>query len=165
MPGTNTNPAVTGTPNGASVSMHLVDASGDVWSQSLPIANTAAAADVDGLVETYQAATNASIWKVTRTQEWVGTIDPDNAIAEYRASIAEGINLLFRNTTTLDARAFRLIAPIAAVMQGNQDIPLITATAMVNMITDYLTLSSGYDLESAQFTGRRERRNNPRIRV
>lgn len=165
MAGTATAPAVTGTASTSSVTIHLVDASGDTYSENLPVAVTAAAGDVAGLVTTYQAASNASIWKVTRTSEWQGTIDPDNAVAAYRASIAEGVNMLFRNTTTFNARTMRLIAPIAAVMQGNQDIPLLTATEMVNLITDYLTLSSGYDLEVAQFTGRRERKNNPRIRV
>lgn len=165
MAGTATAPVVTGTASTADVTIHLVDASGDTYSENLPVAVTAAAADVAGLVASYQAASNASVWKVTRSSEWVGAIDPDNAVAAYRGSIAEGVNMLFRNTTTQLARSLRLIAPIAAVMQGNQDIPLLTATEMADLITDYLTLSSGYDLEVAQFTGRRERRNNPRIRV
>lgn len=165
MPGTPTFPAVTGTPTGNSISLHLVDASGDTTSEDMPVATTAAAGDINGLATTYQAATNASLWKVTRTTVWEGVIDPDNAVAAFRGGVNQGVNLLFRNATTFDARSWRLVAPIAAVMQGNQDIPLLTATEFSAMILDYLTLASGYDLETAQYTDRRERRNNPRIRA
>lgn len=165
MAGTPTAPVVTGTASGSSVTIHLIDASGDTYSENIPIAVTAAAADVAGLVETYQAATNASVWKVTRESVWEGVQDPDNAVAAFRGSIKDGINFLFRNTTTFLARSFRLIAPVAATMQGNQDIPLLTSAELTAMITDYLTLSSGYDLESAQFTERKERQNNPRIKA
>lgn len=165
MPGTATAPDVTTTPTGVSISFHLVDASGDTTTEDMPVANTAALGDIQGLAETYQAASNASLWKVSRTQSWEGAIDPDNAVAEFRAGVNQGVNLLFRNTTTFVARSWRLVAPIASTMQGNQDIPLVTATAFANMITDYLTLASGFDLETAQYTDRRERKNNPKIRV
>lgn len=164
MAGTPTFPAVTGTATATEVTLHLVDASGDLYTENLDVAATAAVGDINGLATTYQAASNASLYKVTRTSIWAGTADPDNAVAAYRGTIAEGINMLFRNAT-LFTRNLRLIAPIAAVMQGNQDIPLLTADEMTALITDYLTLSSGFNLETAQFTGRRERKNNPKIRV
>jgi len=165
MAGTATAPVVTGTASGASVTIHLIDASGDLYTETLPVAVTAAAGDIAGLVATYQAASNASVWKVTRESVWEGAADPDNAVAAFRGSIAEGINMLFRNTTTFITRSLRLIAPVAATMQGNQDIPLLTSDELTDLITDYLTLSSGYDLETAQYTGRRERKNNPKIRA
>jgi hypothetical protein len=152
------------TPTTTEVSLHLIDASGDKFSQNIDVANTAAEGDVDGLADSYQAASNASLYKVQRIQSWVGVADPDNAVAAYRGSISDGTNMLFKNAAQF-TRSLRLIAPIATVMQGNQDIPLLSATEMVALITDYLTLSSGFDLESAQFTGRRERKNNPKIRV
>lgn len=165
MAGTPTFGAVVyATPTTQEIGLHLVDASGDLWSQSVDVAVTAAEGDVDGLADAYQLATNASLYKVTRTQSWVGAIDPDNAVAAYRGTVAEGINMLFKNTAQL-TRSLRLIAPIVEVMQGNQDIPLLSADEMEVLILEYLTLSSGYNLETAQFTGRRERRNNPKVRV
>lgn len=166
MPGTRTSGAVVyATPDVTDISFHLVDASGDLYSENIDVSPTAGESDVEGLASTYQAASNASLWKVVRTQSWVGEIDPDNAIAAYRATIAEGINMLFRNDTQF-TRNLRLIAPIAAIMQGNQDIPLLTPTNELGlMVADYLTLSTGFNLETLQFTGRRERKNNPKIRV
>jgi len=152
------------TPTTTEISFGLIDASGDKFSQSVPVSNSAAEGDVDGLADSYQGATNASLYRVQRIQSWIGVADPDNAVAEYRGTVSEGVNMLFKNASQF-TRSLRLIAPIAAVMQGNQDIPLLTATEMAALITDYLTLSSGFDLEVAQFTGRRERRNNPKIRV
>jgi len=165
MAGTSTFPAVVyTTPTKTEVSFSLIDASGDKFSQNIDVANTAAEGDVDGLADSYQAATNASLYRVQRIQSWVGVADPENAVAEYRGSISDGINMLFKNAAQF-TRSLRLIAPIAAVMQGNQDIPLLSSTEMEALILDYLTLSSGFDLEVAQFTGRRERKNNPKIRV
>lgn len=166
MPGTSTYGTVDyAAADTTEITFHLVDASGDLWSQNMDVSNTAAAGDVDGLATTYQGASNASLYKVSRTQSWVGEIDPDNAVAAYRGTIAEGINLLFKNPAQF-TRALRLVAPIAAIMQGNQDIPILTPTNELGlMVTDYLTLSSGFNLETMQFTGRRERKNNPKIRV
>lgn len=164
MPGTATFPALTDPATANTVTFHLVDASGDLWTEDFSVAAAAAIGDIQGFAQTYQLATNASIYKVSRSTEWIGVPDPDNAVAAYRAGVQNGINMLFRNATNF-TRSLRLIAPIAAVMQGNQDIPLMSATEMTNMLTDYLTLSSGFDLESAQYTSRRERSNNPRIRV
>jgi len=49
-------------------------------------------------------------------------------------------------------------------MQGNQDIPLLSG--MTTLITEIGALiGAGYSLLSAQFTERRERSNNPRIRA
>ena len=165
MAGTSTYPAVVyATPTTTEISLGLIDASGDKFSQSVPVANSAAEGDVDGLADAYQLATNASLYRVQRIQTWIGDADPDNAVAAYRGSVSDGVNMLFKNATQF-TRSLRLIAPIAAVMQGNQDIPLLSATEMADLITEYLTLSSGFNLDVAQFTGRRERKNNPKIRV
>lgn len=165
MPGTATYPVVTGTPTSTQVSIHSVDASGDLYAASVDVAAAATQNDINALAGTYQAATSASVYEVTRTQSWKGEIDPDNAVAAYRGSVSDGINLLFRNADQF-ARSFRLVAPIAAIMQGNQDIPIITPTnELGEMVADYLTLSTGFNLETLQFTGRRERKNNPKIRV
>jgi hypothetical protein len=50
-------------------------------------------------------------------------------------------------------------------MQGNQDIPLLSSAEMTALILAELAILTGYSLESAQFTERRERSNNPRIKA
>ena len=164
MPGTPSFTAVTGDPTSNLLTLHLIDASGDLWTESFQIDDGEPAAEIQSFVTAYQAATNASVWNVTRTAEWRGDPDPNNALALYRAGVQNGINMLFRNPDNF-ARDLRLVAPIAAVMQGNQDIPLVSATEMAALITAYLAIQPTFDLETAQYTARRERRNNPRIRI
>jgi len=166
MAGTPTYPtvgALTATTNGATI--HLVDASGDVKTDYLA-GGTNDLADVAAWATAYQACTQASIYKVSFLQEWEGEADPDNAEALFRGGISNGINLLFKDLAAATKQTPRVYAPVAAIMQGNQDIPLLSAGIMTTLLTQYLTMLGGaYFLDSAQFTGHRERSNNPRIRV
>lgn len=165
MAGTRTAPAVTGAISGNTATIHAIDASGDLYTDSITKVAAITPALIEAWVAAYQAATQASVYKVTLTNEWAGDPDPDNAEALYRGTVKEGVNKLYRNATTLDSTTPRLVAPIGAVMQGNQDIPLLTATEMTALITAELAILTGYLLTSAQFTGRRERTNNPRIKA
>jgi len=145
--------------------LHIIDASGDVKTEYVAGA-TSDLADVQAWATAYQAVTQASLWKVSFTQEWEGEADPQNADALFRGGISNGINLLFKDTALGLKQTPRVYSPIAAIMQGNQDIPLLTGTGFPALLTQYLTmLGNAYALDSAQFTGRRERSNNPRIRV
>jgi len=165
MPGTRTAPtvgAVTVTEN--LISVAVVDASNDTWSEGLNLPGGALTdmADIEAFVVDYQANTNGSVYRVTQQVVWEGVRDSDNALALFRASSESGINLLFKENTTLTAFTGRVVAPIATIMQGNQDIPLLVSPLTL-LVLEYINLLGTYSLESMQFTGRRERRNNPRI--
>lgn len=166
MPGTSTAPDVSvAAANQFTTTLHLVDASGDLYTDSITGTAAMSNADSEAYKASYQAASNASVYAVSKQSLWVGDIDPDNALALYRASVKNGINLMWKNNTTLKTITPRLVAPIAGVMQGNQDIPLLSATELVALIADYQALLTGFSLVSAQYTDRRERSNNPRIRA
>jgi len=145
--------------------LHLIDASGDVKTEFIAGA-TSDLVDIQAWSVAYQACTQASLWKVSFTQEWEGEADPQNADALFRGGIDNGINLLFKDIAAAAKQTPRVYSPVAAIMQGNQDIPLLSAGIMTTLLTQYLNMLGGaYALDSAQFTGRRERSNNPRIRV
>jgi hypothetical protein len=165
MPGTRTSPLATAAATSRIVSLQLIDASGDTWSESMPLAIGATAANIEAWAAAYAAASNASLYGITDTMLRSGDADPDNAVAEFRATVSEGINGSYKNLTTLDTFLSRLVAPIAATMQGNQDIPLVSSTEYAALVAAILTLRTGYGLQTAQFTGRRERRNNPKIKI
>lgn len=165
MPGTRTSPLFTAAATSRLASLSLIDASGDTYAESMNVAVGATAAQLEAWAASYAAGSNASMWRVTDTIIREGVADPDNALAEFRGTIAEGINGSYKNLTTLDTFISRLIAPIAATMQGNQDIPLVSSTEYAALVTAILALRTGYDLQTAQFTGRRERRNNPKIKI
>lgn len=164
MPGTMTAPVFTASATSRMATLHLIDASGDLYTDSLFVPVAATSAQLTAWQNDYQAASNASIWKVSDEIIREGDADPDSALAEYRGTVGEGINTLFRNISLGQTVTPRLIAPIDAVMQGNQDIPLLSSSELTNLITALLALLPSYDFKQAQFTGRRERKNNPRIR-
>lgn len=167
---TRTAPVVTGATNalgynGVITSLHLVDASGDQITVAVKDSASAIGTDIEAWAAAYQAVTKASLWQISQTLLWTGSIDPDNADIGQRNSVKDGVNLLFRNLTDLKSETPRLVAPVDAVMQGNQDIPLLTAGGFPALITSFLPLLVGYSLDSAQYTERRERNNNPRIKA
>jgi len=164
MAGTMTAPLYTAAATSRLVTLHLIDASGDLYTDSLYVPVAATSAQLVAWQNAYQAASNASIWKVTDEVVREGDADPDEAVAEYRASISDGINMLFKNIALGQTTTPRLIAPIADVMQGNQDIPLLSSDELTNLVVAELALLPSYDFKQAQFTGRRERKNNPRIK-
>jgi len=165
MAGTRTAPDVTGAITGNTATIHLIDASGDLFTDAITQVAAITPAQVEAWVAAYQAVSQASVYKVTVSNEWAGDPDPDNAEALYRGTVSDGINLLYKNPTTLDSQSPRVVAPIAAVMQGNQDIPLLTGGGFPALIAAISAILSGFLLTSAQFTGRRERNNNPRIKA
>jgi len=161
---TRTAPATT-TQAVNTATLHLMDASGDFFTDAIVMPATISDAAIETLAAAYQAASQASIWKISRTLEWIGDADADNADVGQRNSVEDGVNLLWKNLTTLRSETPRLVAPIAAVMQGNQDIPLLTAAQFTALISAYAAIMTGFNLTSAQYTERRERFNNPRIKA
>lgn len=148
------------------LTLHLVDASGDLYSEYIEGLGAVTDAEIEAWAASYQAISQASLYQVTQSLVWQGDVDPDNADAGYRGTISDGINLLYRNLVDNTSVTPRVVAPAATIMQGNQDIPLLSAGAFVTYLTAQSAIFNGVmSLVSAQFTGRRERKNNPRIRV
>jgi hypothetical protein len=165
MAGTRTAPAFTAAATGRIISIQLIDASGDKYSAAVNVPVAATAANIETLVAKYQAATNASVYNIVDTLEHKGDIDPQNAVSAFRAGKEDGINLSFKNVTTGVTYPSRVIAPVAATMQGDQDIPLVSSTELGEYIAAVLALKSGFAMYSAQYTGRQERKNNPKVVV
>lgn len=161
MAGTRTAPTIDAEPTLLTVTAHFIDASKDLFTQVIPYASSRTQAEIETWVAAFQAGTNSSCWKVTQTSEFVGEKDATNAVAAYRATIASGINILFKDVDTGATISERLIAPIAGVMDGDQDIPVMDSTEMLALTAATLVLIPAYTLQQGQFTGRTERRNNP----
>lgn len=150
------------------ISVAGVDRSSDVYVEglTLPGGGLTDMADIELFAEQYKAATQLSVFRIVQQVVWEGIKDADNADLAYRANAESGINLLFRNTTVSPPVSFtgRVAAPIAAIMQGAQDIPLLVSPLTL-LVSQYINLLPNYNLESMQYTGRKERKNNPRIGV
>ena len=146
------------------ISFSVIDASGDTWADQLFVAIAATSAAIEAWLVLYQAVTNTSIFEVRDERKWSGDADPDNAVAAFRSGKDDGINLLFKDPDTADTRPLRVVGPVADVMQGNQDIPLLTGGSMDELIVATIGLAPDYAFASAQFTSHRERKGNPKVR-
>jgi hypothetical protein len=162
--GTRTAPAFTASATARQITLRLIDASGDLYSVNKQVAVAATAANIEAWAAAYAAASQASLYEIDDHLLRVGDADPDNADTGDRDSVADGINLAYKNPTTLQTYTDRLVAPIGDVMQGNQDIPLLSATELANLITAELAITTGFNFQSGQYTERRERKNNPRVK-
>lgn len=165
MAGTRTAPVVNGTPPKVLVSLSVIDSSGDKYSDALVLTAVPLDVDIEAYVAAYQAVTQASVYAVNVTLAYEGDADPDNATTDQRNSAKDGINLLWRDFSTLNSQTTRVVAPITDVMQGNQDIPLLSFLAMTTYIAETGDLLTAYALQSAQYTERRERSGNPKIKA
>ena len=170
---TRTAPTVDGAPAVIGLTIHVVDVSGDLYTDYIELSASATDADIESAVAAYQAGTSASVWKVTVAQDYAGDLDPDNADAEFRAGVQNGINMLMKDGAGV-AITPRLVSPVPTTMQGNQDIPALLdssgdPTPLGDLVTAYITiLNAGgatWGLQNVQFTSRRERKNNPRVRT
>jgi len=164
MAGTRTAPLFTAAANARRITLYLVDASGDPYTESKYVAVAATAANIEAWAAAYQAATQTSLYWIDDVNIRSGDLDPDNAETDQRNSVKDGINLSYKNPTTLASQTSRLVGPIPAALQGNQDIPLL-AGELASLVSAELTLMTGFSLQAAQYTERRERKNNPKIKA
>lgn len=163
-PADRTAPAFTGAANGRVITLQLMDASGDLYAESMRVPVAATAASIEAWAAAYQAASQASLYGILDTQSRVGDADPDNADTLQRNSVKDGVNLSFRNLATWVTLPMRVVAPVEEALQGNQDIPLLSSDELTNVITSILAIQTGFDFQRAQYTERRERSNNPVIK-
>lgn len=164
MAGLRTAPVLTTDPSERAIVVHFMDASGDQWTERLVVALTATLTAINAWISLYQAVTQASIFDVTEERTWDGDADPDNANSNQRSGIENGINLMLKEPALNITESVRVIAPIPEVFQGNQDIPLLSQDDMEAFIVATLALRAGYNFRQAQYTTRRERKNNPRVK-
>lgn len=162
-PADRTAPLFTAAATYRQITMQLMDASGDKTAVGFLVPIAAVAADIEAIVAAYQDVTQASVYGIIDSQFREGDADPDSADTLQRNSNAEGINLLFKDLATRVVAPVRVVAPIPAVMQGNQDIPLLSGD-MAALIAAVLAVKPSFDFTRAQYTERRERANNPVIR-
>jgi len=161
--GTRTAPDATGTPTNVSLSISLIDASEDITTVTLLLADDPTAAEINAYVDAYQAATQASAYKIVSGKNWDSLPDPTQAESSQRNSVKQGINMLFKDVAVGTAQTLRVVAPEEAVMDANRDIPVLAGDLAAVIAATDVVLAAGYAFRSAQYTERRERKNNPRV--
>ena len=164
MAGTRTAPLFTAAVSRRIITLHLIDVSGDLWAEDweVPIAETAA--DIEAWAAAYVVGSQASLYAITESNQRIGAAIAANAQTDARNSVKDGVNLLFPNGSSFKSRTLRLVAPVPGAMTNDTDIPAVSGATIDSLITATIAVSTVADyFGSAQYTERRERKNNPRV--
>jgi len=157
MAGTQTAPLQTAAATYRTLSISFIDASGDVWTESIRVAAAASAINMDAMIADIQERSNASIWKTELTEAREGAITTTNATTDPRSqSVFDHVLMTFKNIATGMAQRIYVPAPLEATMQDPEnDIPNMTDLADLGTAT-LVVLGAGYALRSARYTEMRE---------
>jgi len=156
MPGTRNAPTVNGTPTFVNVSLHWIDYSGDKRSDSIQAPAAATSAQIEAWAAAQQAGSNASLYKVEKSDIYNAVPDKTNALNEPKDSLFDNMVYLAKTTTNISRRGF-LPAPIDAVFAPTTDQPNPASTELVAIFTAFLALmGAGYSVQSIRYTERRE---------
>jgi hypothetical protein len=156
-----TAPTFDDTPNYRVLSLRLIDISGDLKSEAFEISPTATAAEIEAFVAGYAARTHAhAIWD---NQVYNVPSSADDATAGAKSdSVADGINYLFVSNTN-SSEDVRLVAPIDTLFVGDTDsLDPVTNAVFYALIEPLLTGTKVFT--TAQYTERKEKKNNPKLK-
>lgn len=156
-----TAPTFDDTPNYRVLSLRLIDISGDKKAEGFEISPTATAAEIEAFVAGYASRTHANIYAVWDNQVYGTPASAAAATAGAKSdSVADGINFLYVSNTN-ESEDVRLVAPIAALLVGTSDTVDPTAGAAFNALVEPLLTGTKVGV-TAQYTERKEKKNNPK---
>lgn len=172
MAGTRTAPDVTGTATSVHLSVHFIDDSGDVWSESHIIPAAATAAQREAYLDALQTASGASIYKVG-VESMFGTdalADSGNAEADAdllkSRSVFDALNVTIKHNTDPEKKnkVVRIPAPTAALFLGDTDTIDGGSTDLAAVMSAALTMfGAGWSIAWARFSEKTEM--NPKTRI
>jgi len=166
MAGTRTAPLFTAAATDRQITLHLIDASGDFITENIRVPVAETAADIEAYAAGYAAGTNASLYAITDSQIREGASQASAAVAAYRGGVENGINLSFANPTTHVTQGVRLVAPVPACFVDDSDTPDPTSAPIGDLTAAVLgVVPAGAFFDTAQYTSRVERKNNPKVSV
>ncbi len=156
MPGTRTAPAITGAATFIEISLRWIDAVGDRRSDASIVAAAATDAQLEAIAADMQAASNASLYAVRKTEVFEGALAKSNALAAIRESAQDNIVYHAKDTGRVDRRAF-VPSPIAANFVTNTETPDEAATTLIDVMAAWDAAWAGtFAGVSLRFTERRE---------
>lgn len=154
---TRTAPTVDGTPLFKLVSFRWMDYTGDKWSQSIPFAPDATAAEIEAVAVVLQAASNATMYGIQVTDDYDSTAIKSNAVEATWENAKDQLVIHYKNVTT---RAdFRLNVPSVKnelFIEGT-DNPDLADVAFTNLLAAFAaTVPAGFAPVTVRFSKHRD---------
>jgi len=157
MPGTRTAPTVDGiAPSYLAVSVSFIDAVGDPRTVTIQAPAGTAVADIEAYVNALQAASNASIWKVSVQEIYEGVESIANALAAVRESVDDSIVIHYKNALRVSQRVYIPSFLDTLTLVGTENPDVTDALFAAVNLTALDVLGGTYAAKTARVTERRE---------
>lgn len=157
MAGTQTAPAIDGTPTYKQLSLRLIDSDGTKRALDYQLPNTVTNLEMNSVMSSLQACTNASIYEA-----WVSDVYFSNAVATNAAnavqqSVRQNIVILFRDDVLLKSQEVYIPAPLSALfVTGTKNIDITNALYLAYKGFVDAALATDYEPVSVRYTERRQ---------
>lgn len=164
MPGTKTAPAVdSAAPTYVELQVRWIDYTGDLRSNLYLINAAATDIEINAFVDSLQAASNASIYEISKRLAFASVEDSSNAVEDVWEDIATNVVIQLKDAAAKTSRQVYIPAPINGMfIEQTEEINPANAT-LASVLTDSLALNAGYSVVGARFTQRRAR--NPQVKI
>ena len=163
MAGTRTAGTVDGTPLYIDLSLHWIDASGDMRSDSYQVDPTATAAEIEAYAAAQQAASNASLWKIVVGGAYSSVPNANQAATASHNSADDVINMLTKTAGNMSQNVV-VRAPLQTLFVGDTEEIDVTDALLATLSATWLVIADGtYTAVSFRFTERREIGRRQRI--
>lgn len=155
MPGTRTAPTVDGSPSYINASFVWYDYTGDQRTDTYQFDGDSTNAEIEALAAALQAASNATLWRIKKSDTYNSVGDPSNALEEVWENAKDNIVLLAKNAAN-NSQDFYIPSPINDMfIEGTESIDP-TDTTLNAVLTAIAPMQAGYGFVSARFTHRRQ---------
>lgn len=149
--------AVDATPTRRILHLTYVDFNGKARTDSYPISVADTDAEINAVVAAMGDATNANLWKVSYTNEFVTGVGlASEALDAPDDSVADNIVLLLKNAALESLDVF-IPAPLSAmIIDGSEDVDA-SNTVLQDLETAILAMYNGWSVYSRRYTERRSK--------
>lgn len=156
MPGTRTAPTVNGTGNWVTVSVTMLDYTGDQRTVSLQVDAATTDIEIEAYVAALQAVTNATIYRVSVSTIYNSVGDSSNALEEVWENNFTNIAMLYKDAGNNSINSF-IPAPInAAFIDSTDQIDPANAALAAYIAATLAMLPAGFGATSARLTHRKD---------
>lgn len=119
MAGTSTIPTILAGETSYEITLSWIDDNEKEYSDSFRTKAAVSTAEIQAFVDTSQAGSNASAWKVTTSTVWEGTKNAFSAASDVHESVADKVRLSFKDIGTGAYDQAYLPAPLEVLVGDN----------------------------------------------
>lgn len=154
--GTRTAPTVNGTPSSKILSYSVIDAQGDVRTESFVVPGTATPAQIEALIAAIAADSVASLFEVKVQEVYSGQKGKQNATLDGRESADDKVYITVRDAALRLTRRLYVPAPIAGLFVADSETINTGATLFTDLTTALTPLLGTFLFSTVSFVEHQE---------